>query len=272
MSHDVLVIGGGPAGLSAAINVRARGKTALVVSNPIEENPLWKSERVDNYLGLPNVGGAALLKEFQAHAEAMGAEFLTGRVLNTALAGETWYVSVGSDVREASALVLAAGVSRGRKFPGEEAFLGRGVSYCATCDGMLYRGKPVAVLGYTESARQEAEFLREIGCQVTYFHRPRTCEISGGAAVEQIACDGQTAEAAGVFILRPTIAPTDLFPGLAVEDGYVSVDRRMATNLPGLFAAGDCTGGPLQVSKAAGEGLIAGQSAARWIDAHKREV
>lgn len=271
MSCDVLVIGGGPAGLSAAVNVRARGKTALVVSNPLEENPLWKSKRVDNYLGLPNAGGADLLRAFQAHAEAAGVEFLTGKVLNTAMAGESWYVSVGSSVREAGALVLAAGVSRGRKFTGEEAFLGRGVSYCATCDGMLYRDKRVAVLGYTDTARQEADFLRDIGCHVTYFHRPGACEITGGAAVERIVCDGREEPVEGVFVLRPTMAPTDLFPGLAVEDGYVSVDRRMATNLPGLFAAGDCTGGPLQVSKAAGEGLIAGQSAAKWIDTHRKK-
>lgn len=270
MSYDVLVIGGGPAGLSAALNVRARGKTVLVVSNPLEENPLWKSEKVDNYLGLPDVTGPQLLETFQAHAEKAGVEFLTGKVLNSALAGDTWYVSVGSDVQEAGAIVLAAGVARGRKFPGEEAFLGRGVSYCATCDGMLYRGKSVAVLGYGDSAQHEADFLREIGCQVTYFHRPRSCEISGEEAVTSITCDGETAAVEGVFILRPTMAPTDLFPGLAVENGYVAVDRQMATSLPGLFAAGDCTGGPLQVSKAAGEGLVAGQSAAKWLDAHKK--
>jgi thioredoxin reductase (NADPH) len=268
MRDDVLIIGGGPAGLSAAVNVRARGKTALVVSNPAEENLLWKSEKVDNYLGMPNRTGAELLAAFRSHAEGAGAEFLVGRVLNTALSGDTWYVSVGSDVQEARAVILAAGVARGRKFPGEEKFIGRGVSYCATCDGMLYRGKNVAVLGNSDTARHEADFLREIGCQVTYFDRPKTCEILGDTAVKQIVCNGKTLDTDCVFILRPTIAPTDLFPGLAVEDGHVMVNREMATNLPGLFAAGDCTGGPLQVSKAAGEGLIAGQSAARWIDAH----
>ena len=269
MSCDVLIIGGGPAGLSAAVNVRARGKTALVVSNPMEENPLWKAERVDNYLGLPDVSGPELLRTFRAHAEAAGGEFLSGKVLNTVLMDGTWYVSVGSDVREARAVVLAAGVARGRKFPGEEAFLGRGVSYCATCDGMLYRGRKVAVLGYSDTARREAEFLSEIGCGVTYFHRPRSCVITGGQAVERIVCDGEELETDGVFILRPTMAPGELFPGLAMEEGYVAVDRHMATNLPGLFAAGDCTGGPLQVSKAAGEGLIAGQSAAKWVSALK---
>ena len=89
--------------------------------------------------------------------------------------------------------------------------------------------------------------------------------------MESVTCDGETAEVSGVFLLRPTMAPTDLFPGLAVENGYVTVDRRMATNLPGLFAAGDCTGGPLQVAKAVGEGLIAGQSAAAFLTAAEQK-
>ena len=98
----------------------------------------------------------------------------------------------------------------------------------------------------------------------------KDCRIEGDAQVTAVVCDGERAAVDGVFLLRPTVAPTDLFPGLAVENGYVSVDRRMNTNLPGLFAAGDCTGGPLQVSKAVGEGLIAGQSAAAWAVAQSR--
>ena len=264
MSYDVLVVGGGPAGLSAALNVRARGRSVLVVSNPMEENPLWPSERVDNYLGMPGVSGREMLTAMRRHARASGAELLTGKALSAVQASGIWYVSVGTEMYNARAVVLAAGVTRGKKFPGETEFLGRGVSYCATCDGMLYRGRPVAVLGYTDTARREAEFLREIGCFVTYFHKPRQCAIQGGKTVESVTCDGETVNVSGVFLLRPTMAPADLFPGLAVENGYVEVDRRMATNLPGLFAAGDCTGGPLQVAKAVGEGLTAGQSAAAW--------
>ena len=130
---------------------------------------------------------------------------------------------------------------------------------------MLYRGRKVAVLGWTESAGEEAAFLEGIGCSVTYFHRPKDCSVLGTDRVEAVRCDGKTVPADGVFLLRPTMTPSDLFPGLAVEEGSAVVDRRMATNLPGLFAAGDCTGGPLQVSKAAGEGLIAGQSAAAYV-------
>ena len=229
MSYDVLVIGGGPAGLSASINVRARGRSALVVSNPLEENPLWRAEKVDNYLGLPGLSGAEMLAAMRRHAEQAGVEFLAGKVLNAVQMPDAWYVSVGPDMYNARAVVLAAGVARGKKVAGEAELLGRGVSY-----------------------------------------RPKQCEIRGDGRVESVTCDGRTIPAEGVFILRPTMAPTELFPGLAVEQGYVTVDRRMATNLPGLFAAGDCTGGPLQVSKAAGDGLIAGQSAAAWAAAQER--
>ena len=270
MSYDVLVIGGGPAGLSAALNVRARGRSVLVVSNPMEENPLWRAEKVDNYLGLPGLSGPELLRTMRRHAEEAGAEFREGKVLSAMQMGGVWYVGIGNDMENAKAVILAAGVSRGKKFPGEAEFLGRGVSYCATCDGMLYRGKAVAVLGYGDSARREAEFLQRLGCDVTYFDRPKDCVIAGGERVESVTCDGETAAVEGVFLLRPTMAPVDLFPGLAVENGCVAVDRKMAANLPGVFAAGDCTGGPLQVSKAAGEGLVAGQSAAAYAAALER--
>ncbi|MBQ2633918.1 MAG: FAD-dependent oxidoreductase [Fretibacterium sp.] len=264
MAYDVIVIGGGPAGLSAAVNVRARGRSVLVVSNPMEESPLWKAELVDNYLGLPGLSGAELLERFRAHAEQAGAEVRVGRVLNALAMGDDWFVSIGSDVESAKAIVLAGGVTRAKKFPGEAEFLGKGVSYCATCDGMLYRGRSVAVVGYSDSAKKEAEFLTSIGCTVRYFDRPKKCEIQGGDKAERVICDGQEAEADCVFLLRPAIAPTDMFPGIAVENGYVQVDRNMATNLPGVFAAGDCTGLPLQIANAVGDGLIAGQSAAKY--------
>jgi len=271
MSYDVLVIGGGPAGLSAALNVRARGGSVLVVSNPLEENPLWPSKLVDNHLGMPRMSGSEMLTRFRLHAESAGVEIRTGKVLNCMPMGDVWYVSIGSDMENAHAVVLAAGVARAEKFPGEEAFLGRGVSYCATCDGMLYRGKQVAVLGYGDSSKEEAEFLAGIGCSVTYFHKPKTCRIDGGKTVERVTCNGETVPVEAVFILRPTMAPMELFPGLDVDGGYVTVDRKMATNLPGVFAAGDCTGGPLQISKAVGEGMVAGQSAAQYAAALKRK-
>ena len=265
MVYDVLVIGGGPAGLSAALNVRARGKTALVISNPLAENPLWKAERVDNCLGLPDLSGKELLTVLYDHAVSAGVEFLEARALSALSAGTDWYVAAGDMMTQGGAVVLAAGAVRGKKLPGEAELLGRGLSYCATCDGMLYRGRRVAVLGYSPSARREADFLEEIGCQVLYFDRPKSCAIQGTDKVEAVVCDGETEAVEGVFLLRSAMAPGDLFPGLEVEGGYVRVNREMATNLPGVFAAGDCSGGPLQISKAIGEGQIAGQKAAQLL-------
>ncbi len=267
MAYDIIVIGGGPAGMSAAVNVRARGKSVLVVSNPLEENPLWKAEMVDNYLGLPGKSGAELLKIFRAHAEQAGVEFREGRVLGALAVSTDWYVSIGSDVETTKAVVMAGGVARAKKFPGEAEYLGRGVSYCATCDGMLYRNKAVIVAGYSDSARKEAEFLSSIGCAVTYLDRPKKLEILGGERVDRVVCEGETIETSCIFLLHPALAPTDVFPEIEVDNGYIKVDRSMATNLPGVFAAGDCTGAPLQVSNAVGEGLVAGQSAAKYVAA-----
>ncbi|WP_295765512.1 NAD(P)/FAD-dependent oxidoreductase [uncultured Oscillibacter sp.] len=271
MAYDVVIVGGGPAGLSAALNVRARGRTALVVSNPLEENPLWRAEAVDNCLGLPGLSGEGLLTALRDHAASAGAEFREGRALSAMRSGGSWYVGVGSDLVQGTAVVLAAGAVRGAKLPGEAELLGRGVSYCATCDGMLYRGKRVAVLGWAPSARQEADFLEGIGCQVVYLDKPKGCSIQGGDKVESVTAGGVTERVDGVFLLRPAMAPGDLFPGLALEGGYVAVDRAMATNLPGVFAAGDCTGGPLQISKAIGEGQVAGQKAAAFAAAGAAE-
>ena len=114
MRYDAAVIGGGPAGLSAAVNLRARGKSVLVISNPQEDNPLWKAERVDNHLGMPGLTGQQMLDTFRAHAEESGAEFMEGKVLNAAQYGDVWYLGVGMEMVEASTVILAAGVARGR--------------------------------------------------------------------------------------------------------------------------------------------------------------
>ena len=281
MPYDIAVIGGGPAGLSAAVNARARGKSVLVVGNDHRESPLYRAERVDNYLGMPGMTGAELMEVYRRHAEAAGAELRTGRVLNIMQMEGTSYLSIGSDVETARAVILATGVARGKKLPGEARYLGRGVSYCATCDGMLYRGKPVAVVGLAPDAPEEANFLQGIGCQVTYVsarepeglvpavrwvRQTGPLEIVGEDAAAALRMGDTELPAQGIFLLRSAFPPADLLPGLALEDGYITVDRRMRTNLPGVFAAGDCTGLPLQLAKAVGEGLVAGQAAAEYVD------
>lgn len=279
MSYDILVLGSGPAGLAAAVAARGRGKSVLVIGNRWQDSPLARAERVDNYLGLPAGSGKDLLAQFYDHAVKAGADFVTGRAVSMMVYGGV-FATVGSQVYDGKALILAPGVQRQAKYPGEETYLGRGVSYCATCDGMLYRGKPVVVAGRSPDAPLEANYLKSLGCQVTYvaaqrpegldgdipFVRGSRLAVIGEQAVTALEVDGAKLPCAGVFILRQAVAPTDLLPQLETENGVIRVDRTMATNLPGVFAAGDCTGGPLQVAKAVGEGHVAALSACAWLE------
>ena len=280
MEQTIIVLGGGPAGLAAAIAARSRDKRVLVISNPVESTALARAERVDNYPGLPGLTGMELLEKLQTHAKEMGAEFVTGRVIAAMSWGDSCALTVGSEVYQCGALVLAPGVVQTAKYPGEERLLGRGVSYCATCDGMLYRGRDVVVVGRTDDAAAEANFLQSIGCKVTYIdtEKPGTLdenigylplgklEVTGDERVDGIVLNGEKIPCDGVFILRRAVAPADLLAGLEVADGAIRVNRSMAANLPGVFAAGDCTGRPYQVAKAVGEGLVAGECAAEYLD------
>ena len=279
MKYDIIVLGSGPAGLSAAVTARGRNKSVLVIGNRWQDSPLARAERVDNYLGMPGMTGMEMLEAFQRHAQEMGAEMVTGKVLSI-MEWEGFHLTVGSQLYQGSALILAPGVVRQAKFPGEETYLGRGVSYCATCDGMLYRNKPVAVVGRSKDAPHEAAYLKSIGCQVVYVapKRPDQLEedipflqaaklaVKGEQTVTALEADGADIPVNGVFILREAVAPGDLIPGLILENGAIQVDRSMATSVPGVFAAGDATGAPLQVSKAVGEGLIAALSACEYLD------
>ena len=279
MKYDIIVLGSGPAGLSAAVTARGRNKSVLVIGNRWQDSPLARAERVDNYLGMPGMTGMEMLEAFQRHAQEMGVELVTGKVLSI-MEWEGFNLTVGSQLYQGSALILAPGVVRQAKFPGEETYLGRGVSYCATCDGMLYRNKPVAVVGRSKDAPHETAYLKSIGCQVVYVapKRPDQLEedipfiqaaklaVKGEQTVTALEADGADIPVNGVFILREAVAPGDLLPGLTLEKGAIQVDRSMATSVPGVFAAGDATGAPLQVSKAVGEGLIAALSACEYLD------
>ena len=267
MKYDLLVLGGGPAGLTAAIHARARDKSVLVVSNEPTASPLCKAPGMENYPGLPHVTGLELVDRLVAQAVEMGAELRRGRALSLMSMGDTVMASVGSDVAEASAAILAVGVARAHPLRGEERLLGRGVSYCATCDGMFYRDKPIVVAGDAPDLEEETEYLRSIGCHVTSV-RLGGLEILGENKVTGVRTPaGREIPCEGVFLLRSAIAPTQLAPGLELEDGFVRVDAHMATNLPRVYAAGDCTGQPLQLAKAVGQGQLAAHWAlSEWID------
>lgn len=279
MTYDLIVLGSGPAGLSAALGARGRGKSVLVIGNRWQDSPLARAELVDNYLGMPHVTGGEMLERFTAQAAEAGAELVTGRAVSL-MAFDGFMVTVGSDFYQGKALILAPGVSRAAKYPGESDYLGRGVSYCATCDGMLYRNRDVVVVGRGHEAPAEANYLQSIGCRVTYvanqrpeelkaeipFVKGARLEVKGEQTVTALVADGTEIPCAGIFILRDAVAPTDLLPELETEKGAIKVDRSMATNVPGVFAAGDCTGAPLQIAKAVGEGHIAALSACEFID------
>ena len=282
MTYDILILGSGPAGMAAAIAARGRDKSVLVIGNRWQDSPLARAERVDNYPGLPGRTGLELLEELFRHAKELGTDFVTGKALSL-LAWNGFSITVGSQIYQGKALILAPGVIRQNKYPGETEYLGRGVSYCATCDGMLYRNKPVVVVGLAPDAPAEANYLKSLGCQVVYLspQQPKGLDgdipyvkaarltVKGEQTVTGLEADVALIPCAGVFILRRAVAPTDLLPALETEDGVIKVDRRMAANIPGVFAAGDCTGGPLQVSKAVGEGHVAALSACEYLDERK---
>ncbi|NCB52235.1 MAG: NAD(P)/FAD-dependent oxidoreductase [Clostridia bacterium] len=265
---DVVIIGGGPAGISAALTAAQRGKSVVIVASAPEDSLLWKAEKIDNYPGLPAVTGEELIEKVTAHAKSVGVEFIRGRALSILPMGDVLGVSVGSVFLDCGAVVLATGITRGRAFPGEKELLGAGVSYCATCDGMLYREKNVAVIGLSTDAVEEAEFLRGIGCKVEYFDekRAKKYEIKGTERVEALVADGVTYPVEGVFVLRSGLAPDTLLPGLLTENGHIKVSADMSTSVPGVFAAGDCVNPPYQVAKAIGEGNISGISASKYVE------
>ena len=253
---DIAVIGAGPAGYSAAITARKRDQSVVVIG----QNTGWlaRAEHVANYPGLPDISGRDLLSAMANQAQALGAELRPGVVHQVITMGDS-----------------CTGARQPKLLPGENELLGRGVSYCGTCDGMLYRGRRVAVIAQGPEAVNEANFLAGLCREVVYFGKPEDAldprivvsgqkpeAILGEASVSGLRAGGEDLPFDGVFIFREAAALSALLPGLEMDGAFIRVDRRMQTNLPGVFAAGDCTGLPLQVAKAVGEGCVAAISAA----------
>ena len=264
--YDIAIIGTGPAGLSAAITAKVRNKNVLLLGSKDLSSKLGKAHEIQNYLGFPAVKGEDLAAAFTRHIEEMGLEITEKRVSAVYSMGEYFAIQADQDMLEAKTVILATGVVAGKALPGEEELLGRGVSYCATCDGMLYRGKTVAVVGGGEEARHDGDFLESIGCTVLRFEQNGKYEIRGGMKADTLVFGGEEHKVDGVFIIKDTVSVTQLVPGLTYENGGIVVDRHMATAVPGVFAAGDCTGKPLQLAKAVGEGNVAALAACDWLD------
>lgn len=281
---DIAIVGGGPAGMSAALNGTVRNKKVLLFSNDYRESGLYKAEKLDNILGVFGISGAEFLEKSLDQIRQRDVPIIQGRIISILPSGGLFFIACGNDVYTARTVILASGIVTSAAFPGERELLGKGVSYCATCDGTLYRNKKVALIAKSVEAIQEANYLKEIGCQVTVITdgqdldglaggipvvEGRKFAVEGKDHVEALTVDGESMSVSGVFILRTTVAMQSLLPGIELEDGHIAVSRKMETSIPGVWAAGDCTGKPYQVAKAVGEGLIAALLASEYLDQEK---
>lgn len=278
--YDIAIIGAGPAGVSAAITAKVRSKSVLLIGSKALSEKIYKAHQINNYPGFPAVSGKKLAEAFQAHLQQMDMPVTEKRVSAIYAMGDYFAIQASEDIYEARTVILATGVVQGKTLPGEKELLGRGVSYCATCDSQFYRGKTVAVIGYGRDAETEAAFLAELAKNVLYFPmykdepqltenvqivRERPLGIAGAQRVEKLQTDGNVYAIDGVFVLRDSIAPQDLIAGLQMDGAHAAVNLRMETNIPGCFACGDIAGMPYQYVKAAGQGNIAALSAVSYL-------
>lgn len=286
--YDIAIVGCGPAGLSAAVNGVIRKKKIAIFGTDFCTPKLHHAPHIDNYLGLHNITGEELREKFLNHVKGMGLEINHNRITGIYPGEDGFNLQSRDRFYKASAIVLAPGVNTVQPINQEIDYLGRGVSYCATCDGPLYKGKKVILLAYNEEGVEEANFLAEIASEVLLVALFKEADkminklddkihvvmgkpkgIIGEMWATGVELEDQTLTADGIFIIRDSVLPDQLVPGLEVSSNGIVVDRNCATNIPGVFAAGDCTGGPYQLSKATGEGQVACLNAVKYIDALK---
>ncbi len=271
--YDVAIIGSGPAGLSAALTLKLHNKEIVWFGSKELSEKIEKSEKIANYPGVPMTSGKDLNAAFMKQAEDMGIEITDKTVTLISRNGDTYMVLANNEVHEAKTVLFAAGVVLAKGFEQEDDYVGRGVSYCATCDGFLYKGKDVAVYCSSPKLEEDVRYLEETCGKVYVFRTYKTekpdsenavvlekpiKKINGGLKVTGIQLtDGSEIAVDGVFCLRSAIAPTTLLAGLQMDGPHIAVNRQQETNYPGCFAAGDCTGRPYQIAKAVGEGNVA---------------
>ncbi|MEI6579874.1 MAG: NAD(P)/FAD-dependent oxidoreductase [Eubacteriales bacterium] len=281
--HDIVIIGKGPAGISAALYAVRAGMKTLVVGNSI--GALEKAKIIENYFGLEKpMSGAEIQSRGEKQITALGAELINTEVTGISME-ETFVVETTTGSYPCKAVIIAVGKShKSVKIPGIIELEGKGVSYCAVCDGFFFRGKSLGVLGSGEYALREAMHLSGFAKEITIFTNGKRFAATGenifkldtrkikkllgetklcGLRLEddeEIALDGLF-----VAIGQASAADFAFKLGVIMEDGNVKVDSDGMTNLPGIFAAGDCTGGLNQMSTAVGEGAVAGQRAAEFV-------
>lgn len=302
MRYDVIIIGSGPAGLSAAIyGMRARLQTLVVEKQPMSGGQILNTAEVDNYPGLPGIGGFEIGQKFREHADKMGAEFVTAEVLKIETEQEFKRVITDKEIYETRTVIFATGANhRKLNVPGEEELSGMGVSYCATCDGAFFRDRIVAVVGGGDVALEDALFLARTCERVYLIHRrnafrgakvlqetvkkQKNIEIIWDTVVESINGTDQveslsiynkktekrdTLKIAGIFIAVGVVPNTQLAEGIVKldESGYIIAGEDTVTSVPGIFAAGDVrTKNLRQVITAASDGANAITSAENYIN------
>lgn len=297
-TYDAIIIGSGPAGLTAAIYLGRAGQKSVILEKEFPGGYTAKIAEIENYPGYETISGFDLTAIMQKQAEKFGAELVFPvEVVDIELKGEVKRVRTRDEVYEAHVIIIAIGVAR-RKLdvPGAKEYLGKGVSYCATCDGMFFKGKIVAVVGAEDEAAEEAHHLADLAHKVTLIpHKAldvvdaimdrlkskpnvnihpvaKIHSIVGDELVTglKVVHDGieEVIPLDGVFIAMGSTPMSSLIMkagGHADNRGCLIVDRNQKMNLDGVFAAGDCTCGGMQIVTAAGEGAIAGMRAAAAI-------
>ncbi|MBC8016420.1 MAG: NAD(P)/FAD-dependent oxidoreductase, partial [Sporomusaceae bacterium] len=244
---DIAIIGGGPAGLSAALTGRIRNKSIALFEHMNFSEKLQKAHIVDNYLGMPQVTGQGMMQQFVSHCMAQKPTVIKEKVNSIFPGDDVFTILTPGDTYEARAVIIATGVVATGLFKGEKDFLGKGVSYCPTCDGMMYKGKDVAVISYTAEGEHEADYLKEL-CRTVYYlpqykeapnmrsdiklihDKPKS--ITGDVVVENLVMAKEQLDVHGVFIIRQSDPVENVLPGLELEGDVIKVKRDMSTNIP----------------------------------------
>lgn len=280
---DVIILGSGPAGVSASLYAARAGLTACIIHK--DDGALDKAEKIENYYGFAQpISGRELAQAGVAQAQRLDVKLIAEEVTSIQM-GDVWTVQTSQNTYQAHSVILSTGSARKTpRIPGIRELEGKGVSYCATCDAFFYRNKPIAVLGSGEYALHEAQELLPIVAQVTVLTNGETPQAVFPDAIKVIRTpiaalqgenrlrevrfqDDSTLEVSGLFVAQGVAGSTDLARtlGAIIEGNRIVVDENMATNIPGLFAAGDCTGGMLQIAKAVYQGAVAGTQAVKYV-------
>ena len=273
----------GPAGISAAITLKIHNKSFLLFGGKNLSDKITKAEKITNYPGLPSITGKELSNAFMMHLNEMDIEITDKMVSSVISFGGNYAVTAGTDFFETKSLILATGVTSAASVKNEEKLLGKGVSYCATCDGGLYKNKKIAVISTNPRFLHEVIYLSQLAEELYFFPAYKTEGIVFPENVKTIGSfpetaegderlsgimlkNGQRLEVSGLFCLRDCISPSALISEIETKEGHIAVDREMKTSLKGCFACGDCTGRPYQYVKAAGEGNIAALGVVKYLD------